>query len=646
MRRLRARSLHRYDLATIDERVPWPTFQIPRIEPLEDLPHVTHDNCRVKLYPRVIRNRSKANHLEIKLEIDMLRQFSGLTDPQRDALLRIIDKNSRIRQKAGLASGVFEKIQDDLYDQVFNPKSSTRGSSAARTSSRSDAAGDGGDGGDGDAAEPASPLRAQIPRMRIVSSNDEIQEGYESDPGPIASGSQSWLGNNNGNSLNIKYFEDDGDGDDQEGADQGADAGDEDEDQEQDAGEQDEEDALSSSHVTDDLADLEFPVEEYELKSKPEGDEDSDDDRFGMADRKKKEPESDMARIRQRYAYMVDMRKRGATAGKRTMTKQDLEHEAMMEMKQGDSDLQKWVTDILDNSIMLDPDVLAEVNKIPENAGANGDRPKTTQQAQRPTNKDLSVLERVDISGFDVLLNACKPSILEAKPPVRLNVVHEINPPDTLVNTLQTNLGMNLDDKKNAENQGEETARCGDGARKAGKKVLPEVDSSFTYRKKIRRQRPRYGAWYVPPSMWNEYMKAHGVDAAKKKAEESSSHRFGGIVQEKLDEINRKREIDYDHFMKELEHGGNGSGGQGGASGLGGGAGGGGSGGGAGGDDAGGNGGPAGANGGAGASAGQGGNTVPGSANGRNGRATAGGSRSQTQNSSRVATRSGRPKPK
>lgn len=31
-----------------------------------------------------------------------------------------------------------------------------------------------------------------------------------------------------------------------------------------------------------------------------------------------------------------------------------------------------------------------------------------------------------DISGFNVLLNACKPTILEARPPMRLNVVKEM----------------------------------------------------------------------------------------------------------------------------------------------------------------------------------------------------------------------------
>ena len=31
--------------------------------------------------------------------------------------------------------------------------------------------------------------------------------------------------------------------------------------------------------------------------------------------------------------------------------------------------------------------------------------------------------------------------------------------------------------------------------------------------------------------------------------------RIGGIVQEKLDQINRKRELDHEHFMKEMAQG-------------------------------------------------------------------------------------------
>eukprot|EP00842_Homolaphlyctis_polyrhiza_P000232 jgi/Hompol1/1209/HPOL_000324-RA len=468
------------------------------------------------MYPRVAKNRAKANHLEMKLEIDMLRQFSGLAFSQRDALLRIIDKNARIRQKAGLTSGVFEKIQDDTYDHVFGSHGQLRKSNSSVSKSQHLAT----------ASESGDSLAPKL-MISMADDNDGGDEdreggidrdqdrGYISDPGPIIKvSSDSWLDEDE---FGEPYYSDD-----------------------------------EISELTDDLADLEFPIEDYELKSKKQdadGEDEYEMDRYGVMDRMKRQASTaNDQNLKLRYGHFIDVRKRGATAGQRAATKQDLEHEAMMEMKLVSSDLQKWVTEVLDNSINLDPDVLAEVNKLAE---AAAERPKSTQQVQsgqqgqqhqKPTSKDLSVLERVDISGFDVLLNACKPSILEAKPPVRLNVVHEINPPDALVNTLQKNLGMNLEDKKG-----------GDRDRRRDGKLLPEVDSSFTYRRKIRRQRPHYGAWYVPPQMWNDYMKNHGEDAEKKKAEESKHHRFGGIVQQKLDEINRKREIDYDHFMKEIE---------------------------------------------------------------------------------------------
>ncbi|KAJ1339452.1 hypothetical protein BSLG_005933 [Batrachochytrium salamandrivorans] len=58
------------------------------------------------------------------------------------------------------------------------------------------------------------------------------------------------------------------------------------------------------------------------------------------------------------------------TVGQGTATKQDLEYEAMMEMKLVSTDLQKWVVDVIDNSVNLDPDILAEVNRMSELAAA------------------------------------------------------------------------------------------------------------------------------------------------------------------------------------------------------------------------------------------------------------------------------------
>ena len=63
---------------------------------------------------------------------------------------------------------------------------------------------------------------------------------------------------------------------------------------------------------------------------------------------------------------------------------------------------------------MLDPKVLEAVRELDEKHGDILRKPKET------------VLE-ADISGFNVLLNACKPSILETRPQMRLNVVKELD---------------------------------------------------------------------------------------------------------------------------------------------------------------------------------------------------------------------------
>lgn len=33
------------------------------------------------------------------------------------------------------------------------------------------------------------------------------------------------------------------------------------------------------------------------------------------------------------------------------------------------------------------------------------------------------------------------------------------------------------------------------------------MDSSFTYRPKEHKKRPKYGQWYIKPKMWREHMK-------------------------------------------------------------------------------------------------------------------------------------------
>ena len=111
----------------------------------------------------------------------------------------------------------------------------------------------------------------------------------------------------------------------------------------------------------------------------------------------------------------------------------DLEQEAVAAMKMGiiyhllsfytwivSADLQSWVVNVLDNSINLDPIVLAQVAEMDEKAGDNGQKPKAPP------------IPDTDVSGFNVLLNACKPAILEARPPMKLNVVKDISKGDSI----------------------------------------------------------------------------------------------------------------------------------------------------------------------------------------------------------------------
>lgn len=77
-------------------------------------------------------------------------------------------------------------------------------------------------------------------------------------------------------------------------------------------------------------------------------------------------------------------------------------------------DLQNWVLQVLDHSINLDEAVLQQVQELDEKY----------KDIELTKKKDTQIIES-DIAGFNVLLNACKPAILETKPLMRLNVVQE-----------------------------------------------------------------------------------------------------------------------------------------------------------------------------------------------------------------------------
>ena len=65
----------------------------------------------------------------------------------------------------------------------------------------------------------------------------------------------------------------------------------------------------------------------------------------------------------------------------------------------------------MDQSILLDQKILDGVRDLDEKYGDY---------------EKKEVAPETDITGFSVLLNACKPSILETRPPMRLNVVREV----------------------------------------------------------------------------------------------------------------------------------------------------------------------------------------------------------------------------
>ena len=88
-------------------------------------------------------------------------------------------------------------------------------------------------------------------------------------------------------------------------------------------------------------------------------------------------------------------------------------------------ELKEWATAVLDKPVQLIEDL-------------DLDRP----DPDRPF--AVSTHEAVDIGGLDVLLNACKPTLLDSKPPIRLNVVQEMNPPEALVKNLKKTLGVRI----------------------------------------------------------------------------------------------------------------------------------------------------------------------------------------------------------
>ncbi|KAJ3262313.1 hypothetical protein HK103_002727 [Boothiomyces macroporosus] len=343
-------------------------FKIPPIPPPPEK-YFTMENCKSKKYPLLQKKQNQVEHLQEKLEIDLTRQFDGLSLPQRKVLTTIIDKGGALRKKARLKPGILEAIDDELYDDYL--KEDTE---------------------------------------QALESSQSIQNGMIGD-------------------LGIMMNDDD------------------------------ENESQSSQD------ELQYPIEEYPLTPKP----DVEDDRF-TTPRRKKRLESKKPTLKQIYSQFIDNTKNPNSI----LTTEDLEQEAIAAMQRVSLDLQNWVLQVLDHSINLDEAVLQQVQELDEKY----------KDIELTKKKETQIIES-DIAGFNVLLNACKPAILETKPLMRLNVVQE-------------------------------TFGTGD-----------TIDTVYEKQKKTR-------------EIWNETM-TKNTDSLKPKS--TTAHRFGGIVQQKLDEV-RKVNID------------------------------------------------------------------------------------------------------
>jgi hypothetical protein len=72
-------------------------------------------NVNINIYPHIVKRRGQVEELEKKLQVDLDREFIGQAEDQKLALNRLIEKNTRIRKRAGMKPGVGEKFETELY---------------------------------------------------------------------------------------------------------------------------------------------------------------------------------------------------------------------------------------------------------------------------------------------------------------------------------------------------------------------------------------------------------------------------------------------------------------------------------------------------------------------------------------------------
>ena len=204
----------------------------------------------------------------------------------------------------------------------------------------------------------------------------------------------------------------------------------------------------------------------------------------------------------ERYSTMVEVK---VVKSKKESTKKAIEQVSLEEMLMTTQELQNWATNVLDK-----PELLIE------------DLDPNNPDPDRVTSVPLH--EAVDIGALDVLLNACKPSLFDSKPPIRLNVVQEVAPPDLLVKNLQKTLGVSIEN--------------GNGSQEKSTKSIP----GFGYHSKSeKRIRPKYGHWYIRPSQWEGQMKSHNNEKSEKETVQTSLG-LHEMIQKKLEEIKANQE--------------------------------------------------------------------------------------------------------
>ncbi|KAJ3412283.1 hypothetical protein HDV05_000994 [Chytridiales sp. JEL 0842] len=433
---MKGHSVHYTELRTVEELVDGKIdIFVHRSSNIhaQEKPVITKENCRQVMYPRTQRARQRVKEIETRLEHNMMKKFDGLNDDQREAIMRIVKRNSKVRQLAS----------------------------------------------------KDRPLRE---RMAMLSEESLADDSI------------------------INPF---------------------------------------------DFADS-FPIHKYELQSKKAQVEASGE----VAEKPKKdttagepvveatkvEPNCRVLSPKSKYSTFIDRRSRSLR--KIELVVREDSNQGLTQMKNVTQSLHRWAQDTLDSPVCLleptpapvvetkSPIIAAIVNQTQASIQPTESDGSATAQSSpttgnppilgnRPMSQDASAGE------FDILLNACKPSILETKPPIRVNVSQEDNPPHALIASIKENFGATFKE-----------AVFERATPYHQPKLERQVAMNNHYNQETK-YRAKYGAWYVKPSKWHDFMKkSNGEDEDQKKLTAAKEKKFGGLVQQKLDEIvaNRAKE--------------------------------------------------------------------------------------------------------